>query len=75
MHATAFNQQVGLDRQGFFTIGRLPFPMIRVRSPWSPADPAAAERDFLGRYRAFLLDEMASVRTHIDGLKGHSASH
>lgn len=73
MYATAFNQQIGLDRQGLFTIGRLPLPVFRFRLPWSPADPAAAERDFLGRYRAFLLDEMESVRARIEALQGQAS--
>ncbi len=67
MFVTAFNQQFGLDRHGAFCIGRLPLSL--VVGPDSAAAAIDSERGFLGRYREWLLDEIADVQGRVRRLQ------
>ncbi len=73
MFLSAFNHQLGLDGHGLFLIGRVPAPVPRWSLFGRPVDPMAAERGFLHRYRAFLLDELEDVRHRITDLQGATA--
>jgi hypothetical protein len=73
MFLSAFNHQLVLDGHGLFLIGRVPAPVFRWPVFGRPIDPTAAERGFLHRYRAFLLDELEDVRQRMTDFHGAQA--
>ncbi|MBC7543966.1 MAG: hypothetical protein H7338_14670 [Candidatus Sericytochromatia bacterium] len=73
MFLSAFNHQLGIDGHGLYLIGRVPAPVMRWPLFGRPTDPMGAERGFLHRYRAFLLDELEDVHHRITDLQGANA--